>query len=336
MRNGDTSACFTTRCWRCGGAAAGDRGHVCRRGQRWAWAAPGLRRDRAGGFQGGGRPQGFSRQLKNGLTPWQPLAVYWVLPFAPITGKGMFDYATGKWAPAKFHNYVTGEWIHGELSTDATHADRRLGSAAGTELYANRAGRLGRAEVAERRRESGAERAGGSAAIICGRLAGQQQAKPGEGSVSGGLFDNGKVDIDTLAGSCATWPRRAPVWLSDGLGKIGAGARRNSSDRRDQSAVEGARTCAVYRPDARSARRVEAERPRSRGQGPIWCSNSTPRSIEFQTALHDCWTGPDCLVRDPERAAEDSAATQPMRPRSSVSPGEDFQVRVHTAQGAGP
>ena len=23
----------------------------------------------------------------------------------------MFDYATGKWAPAKFHNYVTGEWI---------------------------------------------------------------------------------------------------------------------------------------------------------------------------------------------------------------------------------
>ena len=33
--------------------------------------------------------------------------------FAPVTEKGMFDYATGKWAPAKFRNYVTGEWISG-------------------------------------------------------------------------------------------------------------------------------------------------------------------------------------------------------------------------------
>ena len=34
-------------------------------------------------------------------------------PFAPVTDKGMFDYATGKWAPAKFKNYVTGEWTTG-------------------------------------------------------------------------------------------------------------------------------------------------------------------------------------------------------------------------------
>ncbi len=32
----------------------------------------------------------------------------------------MFDYATGKWAPAKFHNYVTGEWIEGALPADVT------------------------------------------------------------------------------------------------------------------------------------------------------------------------------------------------------------------------
>jgi len=41
-------------------------------------------------------------------------------PFAPVTDKGMFDYATGKWAPAKFHNYVTGEWTTGIPSTDVT------------------------------------------------------------------------------------------------------------------------------------------------------------------------------------------------------------------------
>jgi hypothetical protein len=43
-----------------------------------------------------------------------------MVPFAPVTEKGMFDYATGKWAPAKFKNYVTGEWTTGVPSTDAT------------------------------------------------------------------------------------------------------------------------------------------------------------------------------------------------------------------------
>jgi hypothetical protein len=34
--------------------------------------------------------------------------VYARVPFAPITDKGMFDYATGKYLPPHFHNYVTG------------------------------------------------------------------------------------------------------------------------------------------------------------------------------------------------------------------------------------
>ena len=54
------------------------------------------------------------------LQPWQAQAVYSRAPFAPISEKGMFDSATGKWAPAKFHNYVTGEWIDGRPSTDVT------------------------------------------------------------------------------------------------------------------------------------------------------------------------------------------------------------------------
>ena len=32
----------------------------------------------------------------------------------------MLDYATGKWAPARFKNYVTGEWTEGALSADVT------------------------------------------------------------------------------------------------------------------------------------------------------------------------------------------------------------------------
>jgi len=56
-------------------------------------------------FKAAGNPKVFPEQLKDGVEPWQPLAVYSMVPFAPVTDKGMFDYATGKWAPAKFHNY---------------------------------------------------------------------------------------------------------------------------------------------------------------------------------------------------------------------------------------
>ena len=61
-------------------------------------------------FKAAGDPKVFPEQLKDGLQPWQPLAVYSRAPFARITSQGIFDYATGKWAPAHFHNYITGEW----------------------------------------------------------------------------------------------------------------------------------------------------------------------------------------------------------------------------------
>ena len=50
----------------------------------------------------------------------EPLAIYSRTLFAPVTNGKMFDYATGKWAPARFHNYLTGEWIEGSLPADET------------------------------------------------------------------------------------------------------------------------------------------------------------------------------------------------------------------------
>jgi LmbE family N-acetylglucosaminyl deacetylase len=53
-------------------------------------------------------PSVFPDQIAAGLRPWQPLAVFERVPFAPITAKGMYDYATDTWAPPSFTNYVTG------------------------------------------------------------------------------------------------------------------------------------------------------------------------------------------------------------------------------------
>lgn len=45
-----------------------------------------------------------------GLEPWAPAKVYARVPFSRVTTKGMYDYATGKYAPARFYNYVTKTW----------------------------------------------------------------------------------------------------------------------------------------------------------------------------------------------------------------------------------
>ncbi len=44
-----------------------------------------------------------------GLPVWAPLKVYGRVPFARVDTKGMFDYATGKYVPVQFQNYVTGK-----------------------------------------------------------------------------------------------------------------------------------------------------------------------------------------------------------------------------------
>ena len=61
-------------------------------------------------FQKAGDPTVFPDQIAAGLLPWSPQKVYARVPFFPVSSKGMFDYATGKYAPARFYNYVTKEW----------------------------------------------------------------------------------------------------------------------------------------------------------------------------------------------------------------------------------
>ena len=77
-------------------------------------------------FKAAGDAKVFPEQLKDGLQPWHPLAVYSMVPFAPVSDGKMFDYATGKWAPARFKNYVTGEWSTTAPSSDVTMQVGRL------------------------------------------------------------------------------------------------------------------------------------------------------------------------------------------------------------------
>ncbi len=63
-------------------------------------------------FSAAGDPKVFPDQIAAGLLPWSPLKVYARVPFFSVSAKGMFDYATGKYTPARFFNYVTKEWTN--------------------------------------------------------------------------------------------------------------------------------------------------------------------------------------------------------------------------------
>jgi LmbE family N-acetylglucosaminyl deacetylase len=62
-------------------------------------------------YKAAGDPNVCPAQIKEGLRPWTPLKVYASVPRFAVSPQGqMYDYATDKWAPIKFFDYVTGEW----------------------------------------------------------------------------------------------------------------------------------------------------------------------------------------------------------------------------------
>jgi LmbE family N-acetylglucosaminyl deacetylase len=71
-------------------------------------------------FNAAGDPNVCPDQIKEGLQPWQPLKVYERVPGYSISDKGIYDYATGKYAPPKFYNYIDKTWSTQTPSTDVT------------------------------------------------------------------------------------------------------------------------------------------------------------------------------------------------------------------------
>ncbi len=62
-------------------------------------------------FLAAGDPNRFPEQLHDGLRAWAPLKVYARVPFFSTTKKGIYDYATDKYVPVRFFDYVHQTWI---------------------------------------------------------------------------------------------------------------------------------------------------------------------------------------------------------------------------------
>lgn len=285
-------------------------------------------------FKAAGDPKVFPEQLKDGLEPWQPLAVYSMTPFAPVTDKGMFDYATGKWAPAEFKNYVTGEVVHGALGTDATMP------------VGNRDAALGRS-YAEIAREGWGEQKsqnGGANPSLSGPAStsyhlwavAPEARREGNHTENGDLFFNPKVSIDrTLEGLARLAGPAAPVWLSSELKLIQDEIKIVSSEAKTLPPIAAAHKLApVYKQTLELRGRVADDTGLSAQSKAGLQLELDVKIDEFQAALKEL-LGLEVVAF---RAREGGGGGFGPRGGSadetpkSVAPGEEFRVRVHVSQ----
>jgi LmbE family N-acetylglucosaminyl deacetylase len=133
-----------------------------------------------------------------GLPPWAALKVYARTPFARIDQQGMYDYATGKYSPVLFHNYVTGvDVTHAPVATVLIH-EGEVGSLIGMNgdtysQFARRGLALQRSQIGGGGR-AGLGGPGGDAGYT---LMGSRVAKTAETEQS--VFDNIDVTLPGIA-----------------------------------------------------------------------------------------------------------------------------------------
>jgi LmbE family N-acetylglucosaminyl deacetylase len=296
-------------------------------------------------FKAAADPAVFPEQLKPvtegglGLTVWQPLAVYSMVPFARIENGKMFDYATGKWAPAKFKNYVTGEWTEGAPSTDVT---LQVGT---------RDPALGRSYNQIAREGWGMQKSqyGGANPALSGPSSTSyhlwavvpRASIKAKVSVAGSdLFHNGKVYIDTsLAGIIG---KNAPIWLSTDMQQLNRDLKQFDTERHGLTASAAANKLAPIYRQAIALRSKIADKDTvvsthgfdggAKEKSSLLFELDT-KIDEFQSVLKNL-LGLDLIAFATKSTKIENTGFRgggPDETPRSVYPGEEFSVRIHTA-----
>jgi LmbE family N-acetylglucosaminyl deacetylase len=290
-------------------------------------------------FKAAGDPKVFPEQLKNGLQPWQPLAVYSGVPFAPVSEKGMFDYATGKWAPARFKNYVTGEWTEGSLPADATIQLGTLDPVLGRSYE-----QIAREGWGEQKSQNGGATPSlsgpSSSSYHLWAVVASAQAKSTTNAANDDLFHNRKVQIDTsIAGLAGLVKGKAPEWLTAGLREIDTGIQKFEMERKGQAGVTVAHKLApIYRETLVLRSRIAASNLDDAAKTGLLLELDA-KIEQFQLAFKQL-LGLDLMAFRAQAGNAPSGGGPGGRdgadetPRS-VTPGEAFRVKVHTTQATG-
>ena len=161
------------------------------------------------------------------------------------------------------------------------------------------------------------------------------KAQSGKKESQRALFENGKVAIDTsISGLAALAGPNPPEWLSRGLVAIDAGVRESELNRKGRTGPDFARTLTpAYRQTLDLRSKIASSDLNAKAKADLLFELDT-KINQFQDALR--WAlGLDLSVF---RTGSSGGRGGPFRGDSadetsqSVAPGEEFKVRVHTAQ----
>jgi LmbE family N-acetylglucosaminyl deacetylase len=284
-------------------------------------------------FKAAGDPKVFPDQLKDGIEPWQPLAVYGAVPFAQLTVQGIFDYATGKWAPAEFRNYVTGETTKSALSADVTIP------------VGGRDPVLGRSPVQIAREGWGMQKSqyGGASPALSGPAqtsyhlwaVAAAAAANHENTHNDSLFVNDRVGIPTgISGLAYLAGDSAPDWLRAALKDIeSALAAFNANHGARTNVMAAHELAAVYQRTLELREHVSQATELSTQAKAGLLLELNYKIDNFQSALKELLGLELTAFRTKATSASrggargDSADETP----ASVAPGEEFLVRVHAS-----
>lgn len=286
-------------------------------------------------FKAAGDAKVFPEQLKDGLQPWQPLAVYSMVPFAPVKDGKMFDYATGKSAPARFKNYITGEW-----STEVPSADATMQVGAWDPVLGRSYMQIAREGWGEQKSQNGGANptlSGPAAANYhLWAVAPEAAAKPAASAANVDLFHNSKVNIDTsIAGLARFAGPDVPEGLAVRLREIDSAIQQVESKCPCRAGLALARELApTYRRTIELRTAVAESSLGGRALGSL-LFEIDQKIFQFQAALREL-LGLDLIAFRASTTGGQGGG--PFRGGSadetprSVSPGEKFLVRVHLSQ----
>jgi LmbE family N-acetylglucosaminyl deacetylase len=82
-------------------------------------------------FLAAGDPNRFPEQIREGLRAWSPLKVYARVPFFEAKDGKIYDYATDKYVPVRFFDYVNKKWIEERPTANVAVAEGSADASAG-------------------------------------------------------------------------------------------------------------------------------------------------------------------------------------------------------------
>ncbi len=275
-----------------------------------------------------GNPKVCPEQIAAGLKPWSPRKVYARVPFAPVTDKGMFDYATGTWAPAKFYNYVTKQWTSTAPTADVSIPSSKLDPL------------LGRSYIQIAREGWGEQKSqyGGANPTLSGgggseyhRYGSRVNEKSGEES---DYFEGIPIGIEGMA-SLVSGP--APEWLTSGLKAIATDVEKASREHRPEQPDAIAPALKTGYEATRALReRVASSQLKDLEKYDLDFELSL-KMQQFQNALGEA-LGLDLLaftVRGGGNSGGGPFGGGVDETSRSVVPGQQIQVDIHTGNGFG-